>query len=73
MCAAETGASELKNVKSVVAAYTLEKGGLARGYGNGAREWSDPLQWAIFGEHFHLDQYFHTLQLYVQLYVQSSF
>ena len=55
MYAAETGASELQNVKSVVAAYPLEKGGLARDHGNGAREWSDPLQWAVFGEHFHLD------------------
>lgn len=55
MDAAETGASELQNVKSVAAAYSLEKGGLARGHGNGAREWRDPLQWAVFGEHFHLD------------------
>lgn len=55
MYTAETQASELQNVKSVVAAYTLEKGGLARGYGDGAREWGDPLQWAVFGEHFHLD------------------
>lgn len=53
--AAETGASELQNVKSVVAAYPLEEVGLARGHGNDARDWSYPLQWAVFGEHFHLD------------------
>lgn len=54
MYAAETGARELQNVKRVGAAYPLEKGGLARGRGNGTREWSDPLKWALFGEHFHL-------------------
>lgn len=55
MDAAETGASELQNVKSVVAAYPLAEGGLARGHGNDAREWSYPLQWTVFGENFHFD------------------